>query len=185
MTKKAKATTKNWSYYPTAGLQIQSVFLTNCRWPWNSSQAGFLPGNSARRDPSQRTPPTRDPSRGNPPNGILSKAGFLPKRDSSRNGIPPKTGFLPKQEFSARSPVWEESQSGGILVGRSSVGRIIWEESFMGGIPMEPQLSLTENWNSSWNSGLCVFFLVLVFCFLLKSRNRWNREILFYGNLGS
>ena len=92
--------------------------------------------------------PRRDSSR----NRIPPKTGFLPKRDSSRNcreifvfgeesrfGRNPVSGGIPfREEFSGRNPVWEESRSGGILVGRSSVGGIIWEESCMGGIPMEP-----------------------------------------------
>ena len=47
-------------------------------------------------------------------------------------------GIPSREEFSGRSPVWEESRSGGIPVGRSSVGGIICEESCMGGIPMDP-----------------------------------------------
>ena len=87
------------------------ILNTAAWWPWNSSQAGFLPGNSARRDTSRLGSLPRNSSR----NGIPPETGFFPKRDSSRNGILPETernssrkgisletGFLPKRDSSRK-----------------------------------------------------------------------------------
>ena len=61
------------------------------------------------------------------------------KNMESRFGRNPVLGVIPFQEgFFERNPVWEEFRSGGIPVGRSSMGGIIWEEICTGGIPMEP-----------------------------------------------